>query len=168
MPVSKKRKLEINRLVNEGGDSVSSDVLGDILLYEKYRRALRREMIKFVSSSTNLEELHYFVERWDWDGDVNPLLRLIKNLTCDPGTRLSLFWRGNPESYYRFHAAPKELPPGNQRDIYTLLRRVEKMLMAPRCRKASIRFNPRSLIFDRANRSRFVRPIPDQLYKAID
>lgn len=167
MPLSKKRKLEITRLVNEGGDDISAEVLENERLYEKYRRTVRREMMDFVSSATNREELHFFAERWDWDGDVKPLFRLIKNPNCDAGTLLALFWRGNPESYYRFHATPRALPAGNQRDIYTLLRRIEKVLMTQKYGNAKIRFNPRALIFDRANRERFVRRIPDQLYDAI-
>lgn len=64
MPLSKKRKLEIIRLVNEGGDDVSPDVLEDASLYEKYRRRVRREMMNFASSVTNSEKLHFFAERW--------------------------------------------------------------------------------------------------------
>ena len=167
VPLSKKRKLEIIRLVNEGGDDVSPDVLEDASLYEKYRRRVRREMMNFASSATNSEELHFFAERWDWDGDVKPLFRLVKNPNCDAGTLLAVFWRGNPESYYRFHMTPRELPNGNQRDIYTLLRRIEKVLLAQERGNAKIRFNPRSFIFDRANRENFARPIPDRLYKPI-
>lgn len=167
MSLTKKRQLEITRLVNEGGDDVSAEVLEDERSYERYRRRVRREMMTFVTSATSSEELHFFAEHWDWDGDVKPLFRLVKNSHCDAGTLLALFWRGNPESYYRFHATPRELPPGNQRDIYTLLRRIEKMLTTKNYDNATIRFNPRALIFDRANRKSFARPIPEQLYRAI-
>src|SRR5262245_7014277 len=100
MALTTKRKREIMRLVDQGGDDLTAEIRDDAKRYEKYRRQIRREALSFVSSTKNKDELHFFAQNWNWDGDIKPVFALIKNPSCDAGTLLFLYWYGCPEDYY--------------------------------------------------------------------
>src|SRR5437763_15602157 len=47
------------------------------------------------------EELHEFLDRWNWDGGTEPVRRALAHPLCDRGTVLLVYWRIDPIFYLK-------------------------------------------------------------------
>ena len=148
MALSKQRTEEIFQLTLRGGGS-------------------DRDAQKFVTSCTDYEELHFFAEQYNWDGDVKPIKKLIKNPNVDGGTLLYLYWYACPEDYYLFYRDAKEVERGYERDVFTVIRDIEQRIENRDYRTASIPFDPRSRISMRERHGEFARQIPPLMMEPL-
>ncbi len=167
MAISKKRQKEILRLADEGGDDLTDEISDDEKLFAQYRSKIRKEMLHFLRTTSEKKELHFFAQNWNWDGDVVPLFTLIKNPHCDAGTLLFLYWYGCPEDFYLFHKFASEIDGPCERDIYRLLRQIERKIVKSEYDSASIPFDPTNRISMWDQRDEFARSIPDIMYQPI-
>jgi hypothetical protein len=148
MALSKQRSEEIFNLTLRGGES-------------------EKDADKFVSSCTNSEELHFFAEHYNWDGDVKPIRRLIKNPNVDGGTLLYLYWYACPEDYYLFHKDAKDVERGYERDVFNVIREIERRIVDGDFRTASVPFDPRPRISMRERHREFAREIPTVMMEPL-
>jgi len=167
MALSKKRQNESLRLTLQGGDELTLAIESGESAYRKHMRSINRETNAFLDSCTDKRELDFFAENWNWDGDVKPILRLIKNSYVDAGSLLRMYWYGCPEDYYLFHRSANELDPGFERDVYNVLRRIERRIVKSEYKSASIGFDPTPHVSMPDRHNEFARSIPEIMFKPI-
>ena len=167
MALSKKRQKEILRLTLQGGEELTAAIESGESAYQKHMRSINRETNAFLDSCTDKRELDFFAENWNWDGDVKPILRLIKNPHVDAGTLLRLYWYACPEDYYLFHRSASELDPGFERDVFTVIRRIESRFAKGDYKSATIAFDPTDRVSMPERHDEFARTIPDIMFQPI-
>jgi hypothetical protein len=59
------------------------------------------EFDRALSQVETPEELHEFVDRWNWDGGSEPIRRVLAHPLCDRGTALMVYWRLEPIFYLK-------------------------------------------------------------------
>ena len=148
-------------------DDTDGDTEEGARLYFERRRDRRRKMFEFVQASTSAEEIDLFAKNWNWDGDVEPLLALVDNPSCDAGTLLFLFWYGCPEDYYLQYSKAEEADGGFERAVCELLQKIEQRFVAADYSSASIPFDPTKRISMWDRRDKFARQIPEIMYRPI-
>lgn len=121
-------------------------------------------------SRLDVERLHQYVLRHNWDNDAFGLQLALKNPRLALGTALAIYWLGRPH-FYRQWATRKDVPKEN-RELFDLLeaaRKAVKKGLAPR----GIAFDPRkvrgkSLFDDEYPEQKKVRELPDFMCVATD
>ena len=111
------------------------------------------------------EELHEFVDRWNWDGGTEPIRRALAHPRCDRGTALMVYWRIDPIFYL--------LPEHNTREKvrtnlwpdalvhWDMLRDIERRLAGNDFETARVPYDPANdRGRDRTVQRRKRRPIP--------
>ncbi len=149
MCVSEERKLEILLLTSRGDTET-----------EKQAR-------KFLATCRNPFELHHFAEEYDWDGDLKPVLHLIRNPSVDAATLLFLYWYGCPEYYYSKSRFPFRFGIGEERLVYKILLDIEKRYLSGQYGSASISFDPAYQINEMDRHDLFPRKIPREMTKPV-
>ena len=64
----------------------------------------------FLKGERKAEELHLFVDMFNWDGGIEELKLVAKNPSCDVATALMMFWRGQPQEYIGVVDVPGYMP----------------------------------------------------------
>ncbi|MEM7314728.1 MAG: DUF4274 domain-containing protein [Planctomycetota bacterium] len=167
MALSKKRQKEILRLTLQGAEELTSAIDSGESAYRKHMRLIKRETNAFLDSCTDKRELDFFAENWNWDGDVKPILRLIKNPNVDAGTLLRLYWYACPEDYYLFHRSALEFDAGFERDVFTAIRRIESRIVNGNYKSATIAFDPTDRVSMLERHDEFARTIPEIMFQPI-
>lgn len=168
MAISKKRQKTILEFASQGGTSeIGPEIWDDEKRYAVFKRELDRNTMQFVETSTDARELHLFAQNWDWDGNIRPLFKLIKNPHCDAGTLLFLYWHGCPEDYYLFHSAASDIEIPCEREVFRLLRQIERKIVKAEHKTSSIAFDPTNRISMRDRRDEFARAIPEIMYQPV-
>ena len=177
--LSKRRRKEIIRLTDEGGDELTAAIeQGEALMRKKSRKAgealidkflrqMDREIKEFLRTTTNKDELQYFAENCHWESNTRPLLELVKNPHIDAGTLLQMYWYGCPEDYYLFHKSASEIKSEFERYVFRVLRHIERRIVKSEYKTASIPFDPTGRISMWDRRDEFARQIPDVMYQPI-
>lgn len=165
MPLSKKRQNEILRLTYQGGDELTAAIEAGADATRKHLRMINREISAFVTTCTDRHALDFFAANWPWDGNVKPILKLIKNPHVDAGTLLRLYWYSCPEDYYLFHRAASELDPGFERDVFTAIRRIETRIVKGDYASATIPFDPTGRVSMPERHDEFARAIPEIMFQ---
>ncbi len=177
--LSKRRRKEIIRLVEEGGAELNATIeQGEALMRKKSRKAgqalideflrqMDREIKEFLRTTTNKDELQYFAENVHWDANTRPLLELVKSPHIDAGTLLQLYWYGCPEDYYLFYSSASEIDSDFERYVFRVLRHIERRIVKSEYKTASIPFDPSDRISMWDRRDEFARQIPDVMYQSI-
>ncbi len=177
--LSRRRRKEIIRLVDEGGDELAAAIeQGEALMRKKSRKAgqalidkflrqMDREIKGFLRTTTDKDELQYFAENWHWESNTRPLLELVKNPHIDAGTLLQVYWCGCPEDYYLFHKSASEIESEFERYVFRVLRHIERRIVQSEYETASIPFDPTDRISMWDRRDEFARLIPDLMYQPI-
>lgn len=80
---------------------------------------------------------------------------------------LMLFWLGSAEDYYYQYSTIKEIDWKHDREIYRLLRQVERRIVKSDYATARIFFDPAPYITMSDRKDEFARAIPDVLYRPI-
>lgn len=170
MPMlSKKRTQEIINLAIPGVPPETPEHLwNDDAAMEPYIRAADRRRKRWLQSCSKPRELQLFAENWHWDGGGGkPLQILIANPHCDAGTMMYLFWLGSAEDYYFQFKTIKQVRSEFDREIYRLLRRVERNIVNSDYPSANIYFDPAPYISMLERRDEFARSIPNRMYEPI-
>ena len=167
MAISKRRKNEILRLTLQGGDELSQAIETGHSAYLKHMRKINQEINTFLDECKDKHELDFFAENWNWDGEVKPILRLIKNPHVDAGTLLRMYWYACPEDYYYFHSSANELDAGFERNVFTAIRRIERRITKGDYKTATIPFDPAPHVSMSERYEEFARTIPDVMFEPI-
>ena len=167
MALTKKRQSEILRLTYQGGDELTAAMEAGEAATQKHLRKINREIDDFVTSCDDKRELDFFAANWPWDGNVKPILKLITNPNVDAGTLLRMYWYACPEDYYLFHRSASELDPGYERDVFTVIRRIETRLVKGDYKTATVPFDPSSHVSMPERHDEFARSIPDVMFQPI-
>lgn len=166
MAIPKKRREWITKLA-EGGifDDLPEDEF-DELTDDDQDRPFR----EFLASVTDPAELHLFAQRFNWDGDVDDLRRVVRHPLCDLGTALLIYWRGQPGFYLEY--ADRNAVPAFAREVYDLLREIEGMVAAGRFKAATQPFDPANdegtdLRPNRSVVKQHGRDVPAAMYRTV-
>lgn len=167
--ISKKRTQEIIDLAIPGVPPETPEHLwNDDAAMEPYVRAADLRRKKWLQSCSKPRELQLFAENWHWDGGGGkPLQVLIANPHCDAGTMMYLFWLGSAEDYYFQFKTIKAVRSEFDREIYRLLRRIERNIVKSNYPSTKIYFDPAPYISMLERRDEFARQIPDIMYEPI-
>lgn len=169
MAISKRRRREIIDLAIPGvPPGTPEELWNDDKALAPLIRAADRRRNKWLDSATDAKELHLFAENWHWDGGGGkPLQRLVANPHCDAGTMLMLFWLGCAEDYYYQYATISEIDWEHDREIFRLLRRIERKIVNTDYSTARIRFDPTPHISMQDRRDEFARVMPEIMTRPI-
>ena len=167
MALSKKRQSEILRLTLQGGEELTAAIEAGESAYRKHIRKINREINEFVTTCDDKRELDFFAQNWSWDGNVKPILKLVKNPNVDAGTLLRMYWCACPEDYYLFHRSASELDAGFERDVFTVIRRIETRIVKGNFETATIPFDPTPWVSMPERHEEFSRSIPEMMFKPI-
>lgn len=167
MAISKNRQQEIIDLATPGvPPGTPEELWNDDTALDPLIRAADRKRNAWLASQENPRELHFFAQSWHWDGGGGkPLQKLVANPRCDAGTMLHIFWYGCAEDYYFQYSIIKEVECEHDREVFRLLRQIEKKLVNGDYATSNIYFDPTSYISMRDRREEFARQIPEQLYR---
>ncbi|MGB7344285.1 hypothetical protein Poly51_60010 [Rubripirellula tenax] len=169
MAISKKRQQEIIDLATPGvPPGTPEELWNDDAALTPLIRAADRKRNSWLASQTNPKELHLFAQNWHWDGGGGkPLQKLIANSHCDAGTMLHIFWYGCAEDYYFQYNTVKEIDWEHDREIFRLLRQIERKIVSADYATANIYFDPTPFVSMRDGRDEFARQIPELMYRPI-
>ena len=169
MALSQKRQNEIVVLATAGvPPDTPEEFWDDDKELEKRIRAADRRRNKWLKSERTSAELQFFAENWTWDGGgAKPLQLLIVNPKCDAGTMLYLFWCGCAEDYYFQYRTVGEIDWDHDREIFRLLRQIERKITSRNYASARIYFDPTPRISMAERRDEVARQIPDLMYRPI-
>lgn len=169
MPISKKRQQAIINLAIPGvPPDTPEELWNDDDALEPLIRAADRKRNKWLDTATDAKELHLFAENWHWDGGGGkPLQRLIANPHCDAGTMMMLFWLGSAEDYYYQFSTIGEISSEFDREIFRLLRRIERKIVKGEYATANIPFDPAPYISMEDRRDEFARALPEIMTRPV-
>lgn len=169
MAISKKRRQEIIDLAIPGvPPGTPEELWNDDDALAPLIRAADRQRNKWLDSATDANELHLFAENWHWDGGGGkPLQRLVANSHCDAGTMLMLFWLGSAEDYYFQYRTIGEIDWEYDREIFRLLRQIERKIVKSDYATALIAFDPAPHVSMQDRRTEFAREIPEIMSQPI-
>lgn len=115
-------------------------------------------------------DLHRRAQSYNWDSGVAGARSIALHPDCDRATALLMYWRLSPHYHRRF--ATVEEAPARVQDAASLLREIEKRLVADDFRTKNLSFDPADdagIERTRATEEEdylAVRAIPDELYRA--
>lgn len=115
-------------------------------------------------------DLHRRAQSYNWDSGVAGARSIALHPDCDRATALLMYWRLSPH-YHRRYATVEEAPARVQ-DAASLLREIEKRLLADDFRTNTLSFDPADDAgIDRTRATEeedsvAVRAIPDELHRA--
>ncbi len=169
MAISKRRRQEIIDLAIPGvPPGTPEELWNDDAALEPLIRAADRRRNKWLDSATDAKELHLFAENWHWDGGGGkPLQRLIANPYCDAGTMMMIFWLGSAEDYYFQYRTVSEISWEFDREIFRLLRRIERKIVKSEYSSARIPFDPTPYISMQDRQDEFARPMPEIMTRPV-
>jgi hypothetical protein len=138
MSLTPKQSERVRYLLEGGWGQAESDDLPEY--WTAFDRALGQ-----VESS---EELHEFVDRWNWDGGSEPIRRALAHPLCDRGTALMAYWRIDPLFYLKPEhdtRAKVELKLWPDALVHwDMLRDIERRLTSNEFRSARMPYDPTS------------------------
>jgi hypothetical protein len=84
--------------------------------------------MEFVTTSTSSDELHLFVESYDWTRRYQYLFELIQNPVCELNTALLVFWQSGADYFQRHYNKPphRDLYGGYHRQAWDLIQKIRK------------------------------------------
>ncbi len=84
--------------------------------------------LEFVTSATLSDELHLFVENYDWSQGYQYLFELIQNPVCDLNTALLVFWQSGADYFQQHYKKPpdRDLYGGYHRQAWDLIQKIKK------------------------------------------
>jgi hypothetical protein len=118
------------------------------------------------------EELHEFVDHWNWDGGTEPIRRALAHPLCDRGTALMVYWRIDPIFYLKpEHDTRAKVEANLWPDAvvhWDMLREIEQRLAANRFRTAEVAFDPMNDRGRDRTKQRFKKKPPIPLFENIN
>lgn len=169
MAISKRRQQEIINLAIPGvPPDTPEELWNDDAALEPLIRAADRKRNAWLKSTTDPKELHLFAENWHWDGGGGkPLQLLVANPHCDAGTIMMLYWLGCAEDYYFQYHTISHIAHEHDREIYRLLRQIERKIVKGDYATANIYFDPTPYISMADRTDEFERQIPEAMYQPV-
>ncbi|HEX4797434.1 MAG TPA: DUF4274 domain-containing protein [Humisphaera sp.] len=118
------------------------------------------------------EELHEFVDRWNWDGGTKPIQRALAHPLCDRGTALMVYWRMEPIFFLTpDHDTREKVTAKLWPDAvvhWDMLRELERRLAANQFRTAQVPYDPTNDRGRDRTKQRFRKKKPITLLKNIN
>lgn len=108
------------------------------LAYPQYYRELK-----------TAEEIHAFVDRWNWDWGTEELSYLLENPLCDRATVLLIYCLGAAD-YYRQYGSREEVP-GIHIEGYDLIMQAKDALEIDRFKSEKLAFDPQDELIEYDN-----------------
>jgi Domain of unknown function (DUF4274) len=101
---------------------------------------------RILAEVQSSEELHEFVDRWNWDGGTEPVRRALAHPLCDRGTALLVYWRIDPIFYLKPEQHTRSKVKANLWPDavvhWDILREIERRLVANDFHSARVPFDP--------------------------
>ncbi|WP_157594074.1 DUF4274 domain-containing protein, partial [Rubripirellula obstinata] len=167
MAISQKRQQEIIDLATEGvPPDTPEELWNNVAALEQLIRTADRRRNAWLRATRKPGELQLFAENFTWD-NPKPLQLLVANPGCDAGTMLYLFWYGCAEDYYFQFNTLKEIDGGHDREVFRLLRQIERRIVNGDYTSGRLYFDPTPRVSMSDRRDEFARQIPDVLYRPI-
>jgi hypothetical protein len=94
-----------------------------------------------LDSISTSEELHFIAEIFNWDYNIELLMKIINNPLCDKGTALMIYWLSCPGYYTQFdNEEDVDINP----EIFVLIKNIEENYKTGFYKNENILFNPNS------------------------
>ncbi len=100
-----------------------------------------RRVDAFLATVTDPEELHIYVDEYDWDGGLLGLKKALEHPLCDLGTVRLAYWRAKPTFYLRYRDREAAVE-ARQSEVYDLLRWIEDRVQRGLHAKAELPYDP--------------------------
>jgi len=106
--------------------------------------------------------LHRKAHDFNWDDDLDELRKIIRSPSCDLGTALLVYWRGQPDFFRRFANRQEVSEP----ETYYMLVEIEEKVLGGFYKKACISFDPFHDRGDQTSKPKrtFHCDLPEQMY----
>jgi len=104
----------------------------------KFSNAIRKCRVKKIQVPAQSEEIHYYVQHYNWDNGYSFLKWVIKHPECELATALTVFWLGKP--LYFKDKTVEEVEAYNL-DNFKLLKQIEKRVQKKKYKIGSLTFD---------------------------
>jgi hypothetical protein len=120
-----------------------------------------------VANLQTTEELHLFVEKWNFGDFPEPLFSIIRHPECDKGTALYIYWLNDPVSYFELYASANEASLRGQYELdnYNLLTEIQERLNAGFYEKETISIDPQEVAVGELTSPELKTPVLDVMMK---
>lgn len=171
MPLKSQRISEIRELSNdERVDLIDTTQFTDED-WARFDAALDEETRKFCTETKVPEDLHVFVDTYNWDKGVRALSLVLDNPACEAATALMMYWKSAPEYYRQFASRDDVVGAGADAETYDLLSRIEAKFARGALLRGALSFDPNGpdgWVGTYNNmRELFVRSLPAIMYEAV-
>ena len=125
MSVSEERQKYITNMANGewvGGLDYTLPMADHEKAFKEQSEIWDKKMEDFLTNCRDPEELHTFVECYNWDSGTEPLLKIAANPACDIKTAMLIFWAGEGLDYTDYESL--EEVPSYHTDEWVLIRYV--------------------------------------------
>jgi len=173
--VTPERLTLIRELANdERIDRLGADYFADFTDddWERLQTEFDEEASAFCRDCADPEELHAFVEHWNWDKGVEAINEIIHNPACEAATALMAYWMAGPEWFLQYLDRNAALNQGEDIELFDLIAEIESRYVAGGFAKGLISYDPNSPEKFRTGqyddrRDTFVRALPEIMYRAV-
>lgn len=93
------------------------------------------ELFETLNSAEQYFLAHYF----NWDDDITVLNWIIDSPKCDKGTASLIFWRAEPDSYFKYNY---ETVRSDEKNIVDLLQKIISKFKNNDFKKSRLKFDP--------------------------
>lgn len=139
--------------------------MDDEVAYKRESRKWDKLRAAFLAEATKPLELHWFSCNWNADRGLAPLLKVVKNVHCDAGTALRLYWINDPYYLQDYHTIA-ECDDEDEQEILRLLRTIERRFNRGDFATSRIPFDPTAWVDD-AHAESAIHVTPEILHVPI-
>jgi hypothetical protein len=100
------------------------------------------DVVAFLRLATDPEELHVFVEHWNYDSGGAELIAVMEHPACDLATALMAFWRSGP--LWHLKHEHREDVPSWELESFDFAKAVEALILAKSDWRTGIAYDPSS------------------------
>ena len=126
-----------------------------------------------VETMQTAEELHDFMQNYNWDNGVATVEKVINHPKCDKGTALMCYWLASPAYWLRFDDVSKVSE--YMREDYLFVKMLERKYVNGEFTRSEIAFDPHSddgtdWIADSERERKAILPnkIPQQMFEPVE
>ncbi len=175
MAVAPDRLVLIGELANdERVDRLGSSYFDDFTDadWERFQDEMDEEASTFCRDCSDPEELHAFVEQWNWDKGIGPLNEIIRNPACETATALMAYWMADPEGFLPSADREAVLSSGDDVERFDFITDIETRYLSGGFARGKIAYDPGGAEECRVGqydnrRDTFVRALPTIMYLPV-
>lgn len=140
--------------------------------WERFQNEVDEEASTFCRDCSDPEELHAFVEHWNWDKGIGALNEIIRNPACEAATALMAYWMADPEEFLSSADRDALLGLGDDVERFDFITEIEMHYMAGGFKRGAIAYDPGTPEECRIGqyddrRDTFVRALPSIMYLPV-